>query len=101
MTKTVDVRRSNLLLNALIFIVKAIIGTGTRVSRKKAHHLILVEVHRADVGFIILVVVIEYAALAVCRAFFIALRHRVHAPFPVSKSIIQKEEKKVKPFFKK
>ena len=58
-------KRSDLLLNALVFVVETVVRAGARMPREKMRHFVLVEIHLADVGLIILVVIVKNAAFAV------------------------------------
>ena len=54
---------SDLLMNALVFVVVAIVGAASRLSRDEGDHLVLVQIDLADVGVQLLVVVVELAVL--------------------------------------
>ena len=62
---------SYLLLNTLVFVVIAIIGTSLGLSCQKVHHFILVQILGTAIGVIILVIIVEYPSVknAVFTAF--------------------------------
>ena len=59
---------SNLLVNALIFIIKFIIVASSSILREKACHLVLIKVHFTKIGVRIFIVFIEFTALAACHS---------------------------------
>ena len=67
--------RSNLLLNAFVFIVKAIKGTRLCSSGKKGDHLVLVKIHLTSIAVIFFVVIIKHAAFT--RGAFL-----IHVSYP-------------------
>ena len=58
-----SLRVSDLSLYALIFVVKLVIVTASRILRYEAFHLVLVEIHIAGVGVCVFVVNVKLTAL--------------------------------------
>ena len=52
-----------------VFVVKAVVGTGVVGALQETVHLVLVEIDHADVAFVVFVVDIVSAGLAVCSFF--------------------------------
>ena len=65
----------DLLLHALVFVVEAVVGAGARATCQKTHHFVLVQIHGANVGVPILVVIVKDAALAVGFGIFLIFLH--------------------------
>ena len=56
---------SDLLMDAFIFIVKAVIGAGGGFACEKSSHLILVKAHRAGIFLVVFIIIVKLAAFAV------------------------------------
>ena len=56
---------SNLLMHALILIIKPIIGAGPIPAGEESLHFVLVEIAGADIGIQILIKIIVHTALAI------------------------------------
>lgn len=65
-----------LLLYAFVFIIKPIIRAGARSPRKKIRKVVLIKVHRANIGFKLLVVIVKHTAFAICGGFFVLCWHQ-------------------------
>jgi len=69
---------SYLLMYALIFIVKAVIGAGGRLAVSKALDIVLVDVDRTDVGVGIFVIIVKFTAFAGAEFLRLLLRALIH-----------------------
>ena len=65
-----------MLIYTLIFVIIAVIRTGTTVARKKANLLVLIEIYSARIGLVKFVVIIKFTAFACALAFFLFYRYR-------------------------
>ena len=83
---------------ALVFVIIAVIRAGLTRSRKEADHLVLVQIHAANVGVVILVVVVKYAGFA---GGGIGIAHVLGSFSCVFRFIIHEKRAKVKPPKKK
>ena len=59
-----------LLVYAFVLIVKAVIGTSLGLPGEKLPKLVLIQIHGANVAFIILVIIVKHAAFAISYLLF-------------------------------
>ena len=63
---------SNLLLDALVLVVKAVIRAIGGMAGQVAHHFILVKIHLTRVAVVVLIIIVKDAALAIRYLLFIS-----------------------------
>ena len=87
----------NLLLHALIFVVKTVVFTVSCQSRNEFCHFVLVQIQRAAVAVGIFVVLIKFTALAACFSFYAVFR-KIHNYSNTSVSMTSLSPTRFKPY---
>ena len=69
---------SYLLMYTLVFVVKAVIGAGSRLAVSQALDVVLIDVDRTDVGVGIFVIIVKFTAFAGAEFLRLLLRAFAH-----------------------